>query len=48
MNLLMTRLSAIVEVVPELTELVLNPIKILPPGKGAIVVDGRMRLRPMN
>jgi acetate---CoA ligase (ADP-forming) len=48
MNLLMTRLSAIVEVVPELTELDLNPIKILPPGKGAIVVDGRMRLRPMG
>jgi acetate---CoA ligase (ADP-forming) len=48
MNLLMTRLSAIVEVVPELTELDLNPIKMLAPGKGAIVVDGRMRLRPMG
>ena len=47
MNLLMMRLSALVEVVPELTELDLNPIKILAPGNGAIVVDGRMRLRPL-
>jgi len=47
MNLLMMRLSALVEVVPELTELDLNPIKLLAPGKGAIVVDGRMRLRPL-
>jgi acetate---CoA ligase (ADP-forming) len=47
MNLLMTRLSALVEIVPEITELDLNPIKLLAPGKGAIVVDGRMRLRPL-
>jgi hypothetical protein len=24
----------------------LNPVKVLPPGKGAVVVDARMRLRP--
>jgi len=48
MNLLMTRLSALVEIVPELTELDLNPVKLLAPGKGAIVVDGRMRLRPLS
>ncbi len=47
MNLLMMRLSALVEVVPEMTELDLNPVKLLAPGKGAIVVDGRMRLRPL-
>jgi len=46
MNMLMMRLSALVEIVPELTELDLNPVKILAPGKGAIVVDGRLRLRP--
>jgi len=40
------RVSALVEVIPELHELDLNPIKILPPGEGAIVVDGRMRVGP--
>lgn len=43
---LLMRLSALVEVVPELTELDLNPIKVLAPGEGAIVVDGRIRVRP--
>jgi acetyltransferase len=38
------RVSALVEIVPELTELDLNPVKIFPPGKGAMVVDGRLRL----
>jgi acetyl coenzyme A synthetase (ADP forming)-like protein len=46
MTALITRLSALVEVVPELTELDLNPVKVLAPGAGAIVVDGRMRVRP--
>jgi len=31
-------------VVPELRELDLNPVKMLAPGKGAVVVDGRMRI----
>jgi acyl-CoA synthetase (NDP forming) len=48
MNLLMTRLSALVEVIPELVELDLNPVKLLAPGNGAIVVDGRMLLRPAH
>ena len=38
------RVSALIEVVPELRELDLNPVKVLPPGQGAIVVDGRMRI----
>lgn len=38
------RISALVEVVPELRELDLNPVKVLPPGRGAIVVDARMRV----
>ncbi|HYD47257.1 MAG TPA: GNAT family N-acetyltransferase [Terriglobales bacterium] len=38
------RISALTEIVPELRELDLNPVKVLPRGKGAIVVDGRMRL----
>ena len=38
------RVSALVEAVPEILELDLNPVKVLPPGKGAVVVDGRMRI----
>ncbi len=39
------RVSALAEVVPELQELDLNPVKVLAPGRGAVVVDGRMRIR---
>ncbi len=42
---LIQRISALVELVPELQELDLNPVKVLEPGHGAIVVDGRMRIR---
>jgi acetate---CoA ligase (ADP-forming) len=45
---IMMRLSALVEAAPEISELDLNPIKVLPPGRGAIVVDGRMRLKPIR
>ena len=38
------RVSALVEVAPELRELDLNPVKVLAPGQGAIVVDARMRV----
>jgi acetyl coenzyme A synthetase (ADP forming)-like protein len=38
------RVSALVEVVPEVRELDLNPVKVLEPGQGTIVVDGRMRI----
>ena len=41
------RISAIVEIVPELRELDLNPVKVLAPGRGAVVVDGRMRVGPL-
>ncbi len=40
------RISALVEVVPEITELDLNPVKVLAPGQGAIVIDARMRIAP--
>ena len=36
------RVSALVEAVPELRELDLNPVKVLPPGQGTIVVDARL------
>jgi acyl-CoA synthetase (NDP forming) len=38
------RVSALVEVVPELRELDLNPVKVLAPGNGAVVVDARLRI----
>jgi len=40
------RLSALAEAVPELVELELNPLKVLPLGQGAVAVDARMRLSP--
>jgi acetyl coenzyme A synthetase (ADP forming)-like protein len=43
---LIQRVSALVEAVPELVELDLNPVKVLAPGSGAVVVDGRMRVAP--
>ena len=45
--LLMLRVSALVEQIPELLELDLNPVKVLAPGQGAVVVDGRMRIGPL-
>jgi acetyl coenzyme A synthetase (ADP forming)-like protein len=38
------RLSALVEEVPELMDLDLNPVRVLPPGEGAIAVDARIRV----
>lgn len=38
------RVSALTEIVPELRELDLNPVKVLAPGQGAVVVDARMRV----
>lgn len=43
---LLQRVSALVEVVPEIVEMDLNPVKVLEPGQGAVVVDARMRLAP--
>src|SRR5262249_61457946 len=42
------RVSALVEIVPELLELDLRPVKVLAPGRGALVVDGRMRIGPIG
>lgn len=43
---LVQRVSAVVEAIPELRELDLNPVKVLEPGEGVVVVDARMRLAP--
>lgn len=40
------RISALAEAVPELLELDLNPVKVLPPGQGLVAVDARMRICP--
>jgi acetate---CoA ligase (ADP-forming) len=44
--IVLQRISALIEAIPELTDMDLNPVKVLPPGKGATVVDARMRLQP--
>ncbi len=41
------RLSALVEAVPEIAEMDLNPVKVLPPGDGVRIVDARIRVRPV-
>lgn len=38
------RISALVEIVPEVRELDLNPVKVLEQGRGAVVVDARIRV----
>ena len=43
----LTRVSALISVVPELVEMDLNPLKILEPGAGVCVVDARMRVAPL-
>jgi acyl-CoA synthetase (NDP forming) len=41
---LVQRVSALVEAVPELREMDLNPVKVMPPGQGVVVVDARLRV----
>ena len=41
---LLLRLSRLVEEVPEIVELDLNPIFALPPGQGCMIVDARIRV----
>ncbi len=38
------KVSALVEVIPELSDFELNPVKVMADGKGVIAVDARMRL----
>ena len=44
LELALQQVSALVAVVPELMEMDLNPVKVLPPGEGVCVVDARMRI----
>jgi len=41
------RVSALIDDLPEIAEMDLNPVKVLPPGQGLCVVDLRMRVRPV-
>ena len=41
---LLMRISALIEAIPEMAELEVYPVSMRPPGKGAIVLDARMRL----
>lgn len=43
---LLLRVSQVVEELPEITELDLNPIFALPPGQGCKIVDARIRVEP--
>jgi acetyltransferase len=41
------RVSAMIWAMPELVEMDLNPVKVLTPGLGVVVVDARMRVEPV-
>jgi acetyltransferase len=41
------RVSGLITAIPELVEMDLNPVKVLPPGEGVCVVDARIRLQPL-
>jgi acyl-CoA synthetase (NDP forming) len=41
---LLMRVSALIELVPEMVEMDLDPVNVQPVGKGAIVLDARIRL----
>jgi len=42
---LLLRISALVEDIPEITELDLNPVKVMPRGEGYWVIDAKIMLR---
>jgi len=45
---LIQRVSALVDALPELRELDLNPVKVLRPGEGVMIVDARLRIGPVT
>ena len=42
------RISALVEALPEMVEMDLNPVKVMLPGDGVRAVDARIRVRPVS
>jgi acetyltransferase len=47
LEMALQKVSALIWAVPELMEMDLNPVKVLPPGDGVVVVDARMRIEPV-
>jgi acetyl coenzyme A synthetase (ADP forming)-like protein len=45
---LLLRVARLVEEVPEIVELDLNPVIALPPGQGCFIVDARVRVEPLQ
>ncbi|RPI80400.1 MAG: GNAT family N-acetyltransferase, partial [Planctomycetaceae bacterium] len=44
---LVLRIAKLAELLPELAELDLNPVRVLPAGQGVVAVDARLRVRPV-
>jgi acyl-CoA synthetase (NDP forming) len=42
---LLLQISQLVEEMPEIVEMDLNPVKVLPPGQGCVVVDARILVK---
>jgi acyl-CoA synthetase (NDP forming) len=42
------KVSGLIDAVPELVEMDLNPVKVLEPGGGVVVVDARMKIRAVE
>ncbi len=42
------RVSAMLSALPEISEMDLNPVKVLAPGEGAVVVDARIRVEALD
>jgi acyl-CoA synthetase (NDP forming) len=43
---LLLRIARLVEEIPEILELDINPVIALPPGQGCLIVDARIRIKP--
>jgi acyl-CoA synthetase (NDP forming) len=43
---LLLRIARLVEEVAEIADLDLNPVIVLPPGQGCLIVDARIRVEP--
>jgi acetyltransferase len=48
LEMALQRVSGLIWAVPELMEMDLNPVKVLSPGEGVVVVDARMRIEPVS
>jgi acetyl coenzyme A synthetase (ADP forming)-like protein len=47
LEMALQNVSALIWAMPELVEMDLNPVKVLAPGEGVVVVDARMRVEPV-